>query len=1124
MIFGLKNRKTKIFELSASELRINSGWYVHFEVTINDSPQLLSIWSETKLEGALWLLNSFNLDDSKEIIKNEHSIDIPFDLLMNCLSGQESYVRQILNLPELFDGGIHLESQGLIHSDEYSLHYKWVHGNGRTITLSKRSGGFLYVGSKKYLLPFHAWKLAESLDSIRSLIASSESTRSKLEQLAQFQILKTLLPGSERTKFSESSEISNLKLFYANAFRLETIPDEDDYKIRPVLLRKTSSDNSSLDTFETVLPPNEQSRYADNFNTSGSLLPYYNIGVGKYIVTGDQLNKALNVVHKIQSSKIEDRLTFLKNPKALLQETLEGIIDEDELNHIFSDRVIGIGEWQAKVIPWLQIKPNEWIPSGEYPNAPKGIDVDGIKIELSHDETEFLIEQINCALKTHQPFIEFKGVQIPALLGTIEALTQIRVNKTAESQREIQLDSDSEGLEINKPPIMLVKENLETLDYVVERTPRVKYPNTKGVPSNVKTVPKSYQLNGFNWLCQNYIQGSRGVLLADDMGLGKTFQSLMFFSWLKEGIESGDLPEKPLLIVAPTGLLKNWEAEMDFHLVNGLGNLVRAYATGIKFIQNGRHLNTIRLKNAGVVLTTYETLNRYQISFGTVRFSAVIFDEMQKLKNPGIKIYSAAESLNCDFWIGMTGTPVENRLCDLWSIAEILQPGMLGSIKEFSHHYEKVVLDSEATAISRNTELRQKLVEPKYNAPSFMLRRMKDQELDGLPSKYVHEYPEDMPLVQSQAYDRIIKNYKNSNNRKGAMLEAIQGLRAVSLHPDYKRQEQYKNDEDFINCSARLRACFRILDEVHLKKEKALIFVEYSEWHKPDFLSAIIQNRYGLDELPMVINGEVNSQSRQSRVTKFQSSRCCFDVMLLSPRAGGVGLTLTAANHVIHLTRWWNPAVEDQATDRIYRIGQQLPVHVYYPMAIHPIDRKCFDFNLNLLLKEKRKRSSDLLMPVSNSEAILEELMTETFHLHKEFQFTLSESYSLSNTAFESFVLTRLERYASSMGVHVRIAPESWSNGSNLIVETLDGQVIAFIQCKHVTSNHQEVHFKPDLEKVLADFGVDPIFKDTWCIGITNSNVISSQDSEWLRNSETNLIFSGQECLQPEVFYKQLNV
>ncbi len=1117
MIFGFNRKKSK-YTLQVNEELCENHWHIQFLLFKKNSSVLLIDWASSDHDGAFWLLDKLNLEEDGIIKKTENAIEMPFHFLMDELNGQEDYLQKLLDLPETFNGGIRLESQGLIHLPDYQLNYKWINANGRSIIQCTRHSGFLLVGKKKYTLPFHAWQLAESLDCLASEITASGTTHARLEQLAQFKIIKKLLPNSESHKFSESSDLKSLKLFYANAFRLEAIPVGSDYTIRPVLLRR--SDNNRY--FENILPPSEQVRYGDNFNKSLNLLPYYNIGVGKYIVISKQLNQALAIVHKAQSLPIEEKLEFLKNPKALLQEKLAGIMDQEELDNIFSERVIGIGEWQAKVIPWIQVPSSEWMPSGQFPDGRKGIDIEGIKIELSPEEAVELAAELDTAKKTNSPLVDYKGLQIPATSESISAVKQLIPKKP-----EINQNPDPNTVPenpANADVIMLVKENLETLDYYVYRTPRQQFPTSEGIPDGVKTAPKAHQYVGFNWLCENYKAGSRGVLLADDMGLGKTFQSLMFLSWLKDGMSHGDLHEKPLLIVAPTGLLKNWEAEIGNHLITGnLDNLVRVYGSH-RTITSDSQLNSARLRNAGLVLTTYETLSKHQLSFGPINFAAVIFDEMQKLKNPGIKNYSAASSLNCDFWIGMTGTPVENRLCDLWAIADILQPGMLGSIKEFSHKYEKAVLESDDTAVQRNAELREQLTGSK--TPTFMLRRMKDQELTGLPAKHIHEHPLDMPDAQAKAYDQVVSDFQNSAGRKGAMLEALHRLRACSLHPNYKEKNSYASDMDFINASARLKACFAILDKIAAKKEKALIFVEYNDWHKPDFLCAMIKNRYHLEKLPMVINGQVDSGARQERIDEFQnkSNKGHFDVMLLSPRAGGVGLTLTAANHVIHLTRWWNPAVEDQATDRIYRIGQELPVHIYYPMAIHPSTEKCFDFNLNQLLKEKRKRSGDLLLPIPDANEILTELMSATFNVQNKFSIDLPESYVLTGKQFEDFILARLQKIAPSLGFQVKPTPASWDGGADMIIESTQGRIVAIIQCKQVSNPDKTPTLNVDLDRAASNYGCTGELSDIWKIGITNASRISNDDKKWHEKSRWHVIISGSNSLEPESLFSSIDV
>ena len=477
---------------------------------------------------------------------------------------------------------------------------------------------------------------------------------------------------------------------------------------------------------------------------------------------------------------------------------------------------------------------------------------------------------------------------------------------------------------------------------------------------------KPHQIAGLDWLQDAWVRGYNGVLLADDMGLGKTLQALSFLAWLKSlPAGSHNRPVNatgPVLVVATTGLLANWSDEHDLHLsAPGLGDVCRAY---------GRHLGPLRaaggrdvdlgvpamdrgrLQRADWVLTTYETLRDYQVSFGGVRFLCAVFDEIQKAKNPSSLVTHAAKSVNADFIIGLTGTPIENRMEDLWSIMDIIDPGRLGDLKMFSSKYA-------SCEISALEQLRDQLLRPSDAGPAPILRRLKSDELEGLPKKDLARQRQ-MPPIQARAYAELVTQAKNEEGLP--MLEVLHSLRGISLHPLAPSASTNGQAEEYIGSSARTAELFSILEDISQQREKALIFLENLELQ--DYLALMLKERFNLAERPLLINGQVTGELRQRRVRSFQERRGVFDVMILSPRAGGVGLTLTAANHVIHLSRWWNPAVEDQCTDRVYRIGQTRQVHVYFPMAIHPnYGEGSFDALLDKLLDRKRELSRRMLAP-----------------------------------------------------------------------------------------------------------------------------------------------------------------
>ncbi|MGC9195375.1 MAG: restriction endonuclease [Syntrophobacteraceae bacterium] len=247
---------------------------------------------------------------------------------------------------------------------------------------------------------------------------------------------------------------------------------------------------------------------------------------------------------------------------------------------------------------------------------------------------------------------------------------------------------------------------------------------------------------------------------------------------------------------------------------------------------------------------------------------------------------------------------------------------------------------------------------------------------------------------------------------------------------------------------------FQILDRISTCREKCLIFLESLEMQ--EVLAFMVQSRYHLPRLPLIINGSVAGPKRQQAVDDFQSRQSEFEVMILSPKAGGVGLTLTAANHVIHLSRWWNPAVEDQCTDRIYRIGQNRDIHVYYPMAVHPdpaISECSFDLKLNELLNRKRSLSRDVLMPPESPEdasALYDEIFKEAHDNNagadsSNLSVELEDIDRMNPIQFENWVMTKLAGY----GFNAKRTPASGDARADGIVVNRSTGLQIIIQCKH---------------------------------------------------------------------------
>ncbi len=552
----------------------------------------------------------------------------------------------------------------------------------------------------------------------------------------------------------------------------------------------------------------------------------------------------------------------------------------------------------------------------------------------------------------------------------------------------------------------------------------------------------------------------------------------------------------PILIVAPTGLLKNWEEEHDLHLHEpGLGSVVRAFGAGLAAIRQSKGRDTVlglamldsdRLAHAEWILTTYETLRDYQHSFCSIRFSAVVFDEMHKVKTPGKMMTDAAQALNADFVIGMTGTPIENRLADLWCLIETVQPGLLDSLASFSRKYERDENPEDLIALKAT------LTEPSAEWPQIMLRRMKAEKLKGLPEKIERPLNQLMSDVQAQAYDEAVK-LARSEGGGGKVLEALHRLRSISLHPCHPSTA---TDDTYVDASARFTLALEVLDSIAAKGEKALVFLE-SQDMQPYFAS-LLQRRYKLKELPMLINGTVAGPKRQERVNKFQAEGSGFDVIILSPRAGGVGITLTAANHVIHLSRWWNPAVEDQCTDRVYRIGQTREVYVYYPQAVHPTyGELSFDRRLHALLDRKRKLSQNMLMPpMSPGDA--KDLFDQTVGGEGESEFDLRSIDAMEPVQFENWVLGRLK----DVGHKVNRTLKSHDHGADGVAyHRISGRPY-IIQCKHTQSTTPPDKAIADRLRAQASYGL----RDPGLVAVTNAKGFGQSATEAAKNAGIMLV------------------
>ena len=515
-----------------------------------------------------------------------------------------------------------------------------------------------------------------------------------------------------------------------------------------------------------------------------------------------------------------------------------------------------------------------------------------------------------------------------------------------------------------------------------------------------KRQPYAHQEEGIRWLLSLILNEEEiaepesrrtGALLADDMGLGKSYTALVGINELfSQG--NGQIKNKPFLIVAPLILLEIWQREIEATYLNSPFTrtiILQANADLPKYrlpkysaeihsqaiicdegtcedltkyvrfsLKVGKEFGSERLDQPQtLILTTFQTLRDYQFSLCSIDWGVAIFDEAQNIKNPNALQTRAAKSLKADFKVLLTGTPVENHLGDFWCLIDTIQTGFLGHYQQFRKDYIKPILSAPSAEASQiRGQIGQKL---RSRVAGYMLRRVKEDHLDGLPNKRIfigHElfegvqYELDRSLsknmhgIQRERYEAIINATKEAIDSKtghGAALKGLHQLKDVSLHPDLLEKgipQIPGRIEDVRNIflrSGKLEILLDIIDKIRNRGEKVIIFVINKNLQR--FLSVGLQKIFKVKV--NIINGDTKavskrktSQTRQSIIDEFQSLPS-FRILIMSPIAAGVGVTITAANNVIHLERHWNPAIY---------------IYVSINLCLHTTEQKWHLANLNL--------------------------------------------------------------------------------------------------------------------------------------------------------------------------------
>ena len=910
--------------------------------------------------------------DFLSILQEEKKVEIKdgkiYFIDPKVIAGFNSVQLQALRLPPAYHQIFSCRSRGAVLAKNYQVIaiFKKIDGLPLGKYQFDPQRAQIVIANETYTTPCY---LYESLQLIEK-INDEQNHEQKLHYVKQ---LREVMPFKD---FQKDGTLREIEVVLATKYQLD-VADHQTFNLVPTFVEEVTEESG--DRLRSVLPDNHCQQYQDKFLKSNRVRTSTQVAPNKFVVLDEMIEKVLNIVKDTQHKSIGERRALYINPTAYLTKKL-GDDYSDKLNAMFipseqykSDRIKFIGVWHPKTQSYLPIEGNEW-----FPKDCVGIMLDEQYIFVKPDNIDKEINKLEKAIANNKPAINIEGQTVKASNENLDLLKAVHDRQDEPDKKTTEKDDKKEETKV--API--IKDNIEEdlyRDKIVDRQQQQIF-----IPNNLMTDKLFlHQQKGVRWLQDSWNKGSRGVLLADDMGLGKTMQTLIFLAWIRQLQEDNKLDKKPLMIVGPIGLLKNWQAEHNKWLKKpGLGELVEGYGTKLASLKKRGHRYCVdRCQASNWLLTTYDSLASNEAIFREIEWQVIVFDECQAIKNPRAFRTDMAKAMDAQFTIAVTGTPVENRLCDLWCLSDTARPGFLGRYKEFREEYEKnsdnynkltKKLKEESPPppkeghkeYEKNSDnydnLTKKLKEELW--PPFMVRRMKEDHLDGLPKKTEIVREEQMPDKQFESYRRATESV-NAGCR-GKSMVVINHLKAASLCPHLAPD---LSDEQFLNCSARLIALRKILDEIKERDEKVLIFLSSRKLQEK--LLPVLQRRYHLDRQPLLINGTMSSVVRQNKVDEFQQMAKGFFIMVISPKAGGTGLTLTEANNVIHLDRWWNPAVEDQCSDRVYRIGQKKDVNIYLPLAVHPqLEKKCkggFDKTLHELLTKKRELSRQVIIPTA---------------------------------------------------------------------------------------------------------------------------------------------------------------
>ena len=1037
----------------------------YIEITLKLGDEIISL---KDLKGEVGVSN-LSKTDIFEIDSNGDKLLLEYNEIYNL----DRLTLRLLKLPKFFPGLVYIDNKGYFGSSKVEFEYNISSGMDKYIIVS---GNYIESVSnpEKYILTKEQYELIKLIDQY-----NNDSNKNK-EINEQYRMLNAIKDVSHKTNLllNETMKKEDELLLLEN-IELDFLENDEDYlEVVPQSSQLSKEQNENLrKVFKNA-----------NLSQDFYLLNIDNKKVK--VVVNRELKDALKVVKSNEKISKKD---FVKRESPVFD------IDLKSVEYNYGPRVIGLGylnyrpspapniseiDWFLKEFPKIMtdtpiiLKPEHLEYMQDKFNNLKEFEETELKFNIEGEEKKFFISKENLANEIKKLENSIKEITDYNKAKTLDEIIEIaeadnysqdyiayKGNYIRKFDKEVaeQYRDDLREIEIEKrenkknttkdqEKVLLPKDNIETLDYTEDiekiKEEKVELPNSLRYSEGIEL--KEHQKEGLLRIQSLYKKSNvNGLLLCDDMGLGKTIQILSFLAWLKEKEAL-----RPSLLIMPTSLITNWYDEKN------IGEIQKFFLDDtfkVKILDGKKSREEIaELRNYDLVLTSYESLRINHKETGYIEWKVVVCDEAQKMKNPKTLLTTAIKTQNALFKIACSATPIENTVVDLWCLTDFVKPGLLESQKDFEQKYMKP-LSSNDINDNKRREINNKLSDL---LGEFYLRREKEKVLSSDFPKKIVIYDKIKPSSQQE---EIIENLKNTGK---AALAVIQGMIMTCSHPQLVDRDVDEvplgSEESLIEEAYKLAHIHTILTKVKEKNEKAIIFTKYRKMQK--ILWNVI--KYWFEIEVGIINGDADKSARRRVLDEFRKKEG-FNVIILSPEAAGVGLNIVEANHVIHYTRHWNPAKEEQATDRAYRIGQKKDVYVYYPIIsnvknvereeYHTVDewiKKQLEVDmtdsspeekLNRIIIRKKRMLKDFFLTCGGEfdDDMAKEFAAMSNGVEKDLSVEMIDN--IAHQEFEKLAVVLLEKeYNSKYGL---VTVESGDKGIDGLIFSEKGNIL--IQAKH---------------------------------------------------------------------------